>query len=257
MRNDITPISPSAYVSYAVIPQFINEFVLVEKRQESFKSEKEFIYYLTHQVNNKKNKNGRIYMKIDENGLLYANSVSPYSETFLDNIEPGIKNLVNGLINKRYLTYSSCEGHGNSFRRYVGLAFADKESRSYVKQSIDNLNIWGVKTRELSSVINQNIEMKANSKQINYKEKFDPEKQDNTILKEKEVNTFNIQFHRNYEEYHFLEIIILEEIPLDKSFWKSPFYNTFLIFMKKYFWDKQTEKITKAINSKEFKSYRY
>lgn len=251
-QNLVNLIAPSSYTSFVNVKDFIKDQVLKEHKIQ-FNTPEEFIYYMTHKVNNKLHNNGRIYMKIDDNGNLFANSVSPYSEQFLLNIEEKIKPLVTALHNKRYLTYSSCEGHGLSYRRYVGIAFADESERTYVENFIEKQKIFGVKTKIYDSVINQHVSVGKNSPQ--YNEKFN--NQLNPVSPEEEANTFNIQFHRNYERYYFLEIIILEEIPYDKSFWKRPIYFTLLKFLKKYHWDKKTQKITNAINSKEFKKYRY
>lgn len=254
MREEtlLNSVVPSSYISFVNVQDLITNHVLTEQKLQ-FNTPEEFIYYMTHKVNNTLHKNGRIYMKIDDNGNLFANSVSPYSENFLLNIEEKIKPLVTALHNKRYLTYSSCEGHGLSYRRYVGIAFADEKDRNYVIEYIKNLKIFGVKTKTYDSVINQHVSVGKNSPQ--YNEKFN--NQINPISYEEEAKTFNIQFHRNYERYYFLEIIILEEIPYDKSFWKKPIYFTILKFLKKYYWDKKTHKLTRAINSSNFKKYRY
>lgn len=82
----------------------------VQQNQNNFQSKEELIYHLTHKTNNILHEDGRIYLKINASGELFAQSISPYSETFLNNIEPKIKELVQAFINKRYLTYSSCEG---------------------------------------------------------------------------------------------------------------------------------------------------
>lgn len=247
---------PSSYVQYVQTQKILNEHILVQTQKKKILTEKEFIYHLTHFVNNKTHADGRIYMEISKDGLLYANSVSPYSTTFLDNIEPKIKELIKTFHKKRYLTYSSCQGHGYSFRRYVGLAFADNESRQYVYDYILKLKIPGIKLKKLNSVINQNIDINTNNKP-KYNSKFNPISQSNINFKQKETETFNIQFHRNYDEYYFLEIVILEEIPIGRKFWLSPFKNIFLYIMKKYFWDKITLKLTKELKDKKFKSYQY
>ena len=128
MREEtlLNSVVPSSYISFVNVQDLITNHVLTEQKLQ-FNTPEEFIYYMTHKVNNTLHKNGRIYMKIDDNGNLFANSVSPYSEQFLSNIEEKIKPLVTALHNKRYLTYSSCEGHGLSYRRYVGIAFADEK----------------------------------------------------------------------------------------------------------------------------------
>lgn len=249
-ESSITPLAPSSYVTHSSIKSLILDTVLAEQKI-TFQTPEEFIYYMTHKVNNKIHTNGRIYMSIDNSGNLFANSVSPYSDKFFDNIEPKIKPLVQAFHHKRYLTYSSCEGHGNSFRRYVGLAFVDEESREYVYNYISKLKIKGVTLKKQNTVINQHIQATNTTKTPIYVDKFEA---NNNY--EDEAKTFNIQFHRNYERYYFLEIIILEAIPVGQ-FWKNPIKNSWLLYMKKYFWDKQTKKVTQAIESSSFKKYYY
>ena len=74
----------------------------------------------------------------------------PYAESFFDNIEPKIAPLVSALHKKRYLTYSSCEGHDYTYRRYVGLAFSDEESRDYVVDQVKALKLWGLSSGSLT-----------------------------------------------------------------------------------------------------------
>ena len=74
----------------------------------------------------------------------------PYAESFFDNIEPKIAPLVSALHKKRYLTYSSCEGHDYTYRRYVGLAFSDEESRDYVVDQVRGTQALGVELRKLT-----------------------------------------------------------------------------------------------------------
>ncbi len=226
--------------------------VLQSVRQQA-QTEDQYIYHLTHNINNIVHEDGRIYMQLGEDGLLYANSVSPYAEKFWENVEPKIKPLVSILVEKRYLTYSSCEGHGYSFRRYVGLAFSDENSRQYVIDFISSLKIKGVKLNVLNSVSNQKIDLK-HKRNLKYSEKYNPNEIEQ---KEGEVKSFNIQFHRKYEEYFFLEIIILEAIDLNLSFFKKPVYNLWLIWMKKFRWEKITKELTSALESDKFKKYKF
>jgi hypothetical protein len=255
LENSFNPITPTSIVSYVNVQSISHSILIADKKQEAFASTEEFIYYLTHEVNNKIHKNGRIYMKIDTNGQLYANSVSPYSESFLANIEEGIKPVVLALKNKRYLTYSSCEGHGNSFRRYVGLAFADIESRTYVADYISGLGIPGVKIKLLDSVANNPIDINS-GKNIKFLDKINPLDCLTEEHKQSETDMFNIQFHRKYDNYLFMELIILEEIPVGK-FWKSPLKHIWLFIMKRYFLDKITQKVTNSIQNLQFKKYPY
>lgn len=247
MRNNLFP---SPIVVRAEAKQMQAELFMAKQQAQTVE---EYIYHLTHKVNNSKHEDGRIYMFLTEGGELFANSVSPFSEKFWENVEPKIKPIVEVLVNKRYLPYSSCEGHGFTFRRYVGLAFADKASRQYVADYIMNFKIPGVKVNLLNSVANQKIDQSYKSK-VKYTEKYDATKVDQ---KEQETLTFNIQFHRSYEEYFFLEIVILDPVEFGWSVFKNPIRNLWLWYMKKYRWDLITEKLLIKLKDDGFKKYRY
>lgn len=60
---------------------------------------------------NIKHDNGRIFREGD--GI--ADTISPYDTNFWDNIEDGIKPLIDAFMNKLYLPYSSCAGHPRMF----------------------------------------------------------------------------------------------------------------------------------------------
>lgn len=257
MRNHQLLPNPPAVIQFAEIKNMA-EMIMVAQAQKNFQSEEELLEYISHNINNNKHSNGRIYMQIDKDGNLFAHSVSPYSKTFNDNVENGVKDLISILRKKRYLTYSSCEGHGNSYRRYVGLAFADEESRDIVANYILNLKIKGIFTKKFNTVSNQNSSISNNTK-INYETKINPMDLTGDELiyhKEKEAQYFNISFHRSYENYCFLEIVILEEI-YPKMFWKEPFKFLWLYFMKKYKWDALTTKLNKALEDNKFPKYKY
>ncbi len=252
MRNN--NLFPPSIISYASEKKFEN--ILIQAKKQS-KTLEEYVYFVTHKVNNIKHENDRIYMKIDDSGQLYANSVSQFSEIFWQNIEPKIKPLIEILHKKRYLSYSSCQGHGFTFRRYVGLAFADKESRQYFADFIMNLKIKGIKVNYLDSVINQKVEIK--NDKLNYIKKFNKEEMEirKTKEKESEINTFNIEFHRNYTEYYFLELIILEPVEPNWKIIMSPIKNLWLWYMKKFNWDNITNRLIKELQKESFKKYKY
>lgn len=245
-------IEPVAIVTQAQQSQNIKHAIFQEEKLD-FSSTEDYLYYVTHKVNNVHQPNGRIYLKMVD-GKLHANSVSPYADKFWKNIEKGIYPLVKALYDKRYLTYSSCEGHGMDFRRYVGLAFADEKTRQYVANEIAKLKIFGVKTKMLESVCN----MKASPHERTHKPQFDKyteEQRVHEVTQEQETLAFNIQFHRNYENYYFLEIIIFDSINYHYEGIFQEVKKMGLRIVKKLYWDKATRKITEHINSKSFKKY--
>ncbi len=248
MKQNI--LFPNPLISQVEKSQHQNNVTLRKITKEE--TVEEYLFYLTHKVNNIKHDDGRIYLDKTENAL-YANSVSPFSETFEQNIEPKIKPLVDVLIKKRYLTYSSCEGHDLSFRRFVGLAFADEDSRQYVIDYIAKLNIKGITLNSIDSVSNQKSNQKRRGQSIRYEEKYNP------LLVENEYETlsFNIQFHRNYSSYFFLEIIILDSVDIGLSLFKNPIKNSWLFFMKIFFWDKLTKRLCDELVKDSFKKYKF
>lgn len=257
LENSITSVAPTSILAVVENKTAIQNFVLEEQADLKFSNENELIYHITHKVNNVKHQDGRIYMKIDAKGKLFANSVSPYSEKFTENIETHIKPLVMAFHNKRYLTYSSCEGHDLTFRRYVGLAFADEETREYVAKKIMDLKLPGVFVKYFANVANQKIEQNKKGQPVFTNKFTEDEEVELKKLRERETHTFNIQFHRQYDQYYFLEIVILKEVKFDTLNPLKIGNMLWLAFLKKFYWDKITNKIVHLINSKEFKKYQY
>ena len=69
-----------------------------------------------------------------------------------------------------------------------------------------------------------------------------------------ETDGFNVSFHRNYERYWFLELIIFDVSPPINSpstLWKSIKLRT----LKKLFWKSTTQKIEMAIRKEGFPIY--
>lgn len=238
--------------------QAVQENVKLKQTQNNFKTTDELIYHVTHNTNNITHKDGRIYLKITAKGELFAQSISPFSKTFFDNIEPKIKELIKSLVDKRYLTYSSCEGHDLSFRRYVGIAFVDEETRNHLIEEIEKLKLPGVECHKKESVANCPIEFNIKGNYI-YKNKIIPQNQ----INEKEIHAFNIQFHRQYERYCFLELVIFKAVPtfegklLSIQFLKWLYANIPLMIAKKCLVERYTRKITTLIKSDKIKKYKY
>lgn len=236
----------------------IQENIELKQVKNQFEKTDELIYHLTHNTNNIKHKDGRIYLKINANGELFAQSISPFSKTFLDNIEPKIKELIESLIDKRYLTYSSCEGHNMTFRRYVGLAFAEEASRDHLINEIKKLNLYGIEYHSRNSVANCPIEFNDKGN-YTYKSKIIPKDE----MDEKETEAFNIQFHRKYERYFFLELVILKAVPNFKGkiisflFVKWIFKNIPLVLAKQFLVERYTKKITELVKSEKIKKYKF
>lgn len=217
----------------------------------SFATREDYLYFVTHKLNNAKWEDGRINMGIDGNGRVLANSVSPYSETFWENVEPQIQGLVKAIRDKRYLTYSSCEGHCLQSRRFVGLAFWSEKAREEFARRIESLGLFGVECRRINHVANMKTKEGKDGK-IEFARSAKVSASD--YDSKDEVDGFNISFHRQYEKYFFLELIIFDETPtikgpmtLVRALW--------LRWLKKHRWQATTRKIQLAIQQKEFPNY--
>ncbi len=205
-------------------------------------------YYVTHKLHNKVQQDGRINRGYNKDGELIANTISPYADEYWRNIEPKIIDLIQALRDKRYLPYSSCEGHGMDFRRYVGLAFNDKLSRDRFKDAVNGLRLAGVRISEFDTISNMSVDI--SGKRVDVKRRESKSGYDNRVS---ESDVFNAVFHRNYDNYCFAELIILDEkahcgpFRILRTLW--------LHFLKRFLWDRLTLKVTKSINSSEFPKY--
>lgn len=257
MRNNLNPgpIIPSEHESpayYARASTQAPSIKLVAAPQASaFASREEYLHFVTHKLNNKLWEDGRINMGIDPSGRVLANSVSPYSETFWDNVEPKLQPLVKALRDKRYLTYSSCEGHCLQSRRFVGIAFWSDQAREEFALKIESLGLFAVKCRRVDHVANMRTK-ESKTGEIEFTRSDKVTATDNN--KKDEVDGFNISFHRKYDTYYFMELIIFDETPkvtgpisFAKALW--------LRWLKKNRWDATTEKITNFIRSKAIPTY--
>ena len=255
MKNNLTSIVDITTISVqAEVSQQSYKNIILQEEILNLNTMEDYSYYISHKVNNVIHKNGRIYLDIKD-GKLTANSVSPYSEKFWLNIENGIKPLVEAFYKKRYLTYSSCESHGMDFRRYIGLAFCDEESREYVINHIKALKLFGIKLNLLNSVVNIKTEINNKTKKPSFS-KHQPE--ENYIFNpEDEILNFNVQFHRNYEKYYFLEIELFPAISYQYEGIFKEIKKIFLRPFKNYFMKKNTKAVTKLINSPQFKKYKF
>lgn len=254
MKNDIIPQSINIVAEQ---PQTVTDIVL-QRKVKNFKNQKEVYFYLTHELDNNKQIDGRINFGQNSTGQTLANSVSPYSKTFNNNIEEKIKDLVCALKKKRYLTYSSCQGHCLYSRRFVGLAFPSEEEREqFINACKTNFFIRKFITfNSINSVAN--IE-------INFDEYNSPTPKDkisqDTIRNEEfldgEAEYFNVSFHRSYHRYYFLEVIILNQLPLPHEKNSKTIKNLYIKFLKKYFWDFLTKKLTIHIENKQFPKFKF
>lgn len=153
-------------------------------------------------------KDGRIYFK-DEQGNYLAVTVSPLHPRFETQIEPGVWPLVNALVQKGYLTVSSCEGHDGS-DYFVKLVF---DTETSAQQFIDQFPL-------IRGLIFEIQHQSANVIRyiVNGKAKYRPAGYDENIDKYQEVKYINMLFNRNYTDCCY---VIMKLYPKLKSF--NPF----------------------------------
>lgn len=252
--RELEPISAYQIILPSTPRIVIEQLVAAQtKSQIEFKTTEELLRHIKYNISNIKHPDGRINLGLDEHGREIANSVSPYSRIFEEQLEDGIKEVVLALTSKRYLTYSSCEGHDIWGRRFVGLAFNSVEEREKFCSFFEKFKKYGVEFQCNDSP--SNIESSVLNGKIKYNKLLPCEaKEKDEKQKELEVMTFNCQFRRNYQEYFFVDLVILDFFK--QGFWQS-FYNIYLWLLKKYFWKNITFKILQKIQDKSFPNYKF
>lgn len=216
---------------------------------------KAFTRWMAEKVQNKRHESGRINFHGVDHSSGPAHTVCPYVPHFLNNIEDGIKPLVLALVNKGYLTYSSCSGHQSFEPRYVGLAIPSEEFRERVVNLLSiRFKLWQkmqlFKLIKLSTVAN-------NKFQVNSKNAFTGVDRGEPTADEAEG--FNTIFYRNYPLWLFLRIQIGYEVvfvsytyPL--TIWKR-LECLWAKVMNRLFRERITKQVVDFIESKEFPQF--
>lgn len=159
---------------------------------------------------NRMHKNGRIYFE-DENGNPIAISVSPLHEKFETQIEPGVWPVVKNLVDKGYLTTSSCEGHDDS-DFYVKLVFAHRKSAEEFVNQIPNIPGLIITFENQSA----NVVRYLDQGNVKYRRVLP----DEHVSKYEEVKFINMLFYRKYTDCCYVTITLYPNL---KSF--NPFKN--------------------------------
>jgi hypothetical protein len=214
--------NPPAIISAAPVQPAINSSVGIQEISFKDKLYKQFYQgeILLRGIN------GRTYNYIDDNGEYISSFLSPYNPKILDNVEPGVKSVIEVLLNKGYLTWGSCQGHpeDDMFCRWIGLAFISEEERNKFVNSIDKIKLpiyWynnflnfvdNPKKKEVRDGITLSINL------LDKKYKNISEQRligyDNDDLTE----YWNLQFSRSYQSYYPIMMCICS-IPGDTTLW--------------------------------------
>lgn len=249
--NPLLPVPALVQRAGEAAAEVLPARIFAERREESsFASREDFLRHLTHEVSNVRQVDGRINLGVDARGRVVSNSVSPYAHHFMDNVEDGVRDLVLALRTKRYLTYSSCEGHCRLSRRFVGIAFWSPEARDDFAKRIEGLGLRGVSCRPLDRVANvRNVDAgdgRISSRRFDHVELYDLDD---------ETDGFNASFHRAYERYWFVELVIYGEAPGGRGF-ADRWRRIELAFLKRFCWAKTTRRVTAAIADDGFPVYK-
>ena len=207
---------------------------------KSKKITKEELLKLVNTSYNYKYPNGRIH-GLSKDGSYVSHSVSPYSPEFLNNIEEGIKPLVQALFNKGYLSISSCEGHNLSFKRYITIIFPTIESANSFRASFSKFKQLKFKTIHCTNYLNNSVELDENNELQNVKKGNSFKNHNGSVAY---VNCFA---RRNYDDAWFVEMIISPEIQPGIFNYIKNFKE---IIFKWFFIDSYTNKLTNFVNKK-------
>lgn len=162
--------------------------------------------------------NGRIFFK-SRSGKYVATNVSPYSDKFESNIEPGVLKSILNLKSKGYLTLSSCQGHCTYSKRYITLAFYSKDR---AEQFIKDLNVSSFKYLIFKPEEYMNTSyVIENDRVVDVVDNKNHDKKDC-------IMSLNSIFERNYGDYTLLEIQFSNQI--SKFSFKEFLYKNFFIW---------------------------
>ncbi len=215
MSNPIIPNSPTE--QQYVIPHYIphRKMFVQEKHQPIEENHRKAMFEIG---NTRFGKDGRTYVKVDENGEYQSCFVSQYSRIIDQNIEPGVRAVCQALHDKNYLTFGSCQGHTDSKFRWVGLVFNTKDQKEEFIKSVDDLRLdiyWH--DNHINSVERpaKNVPWYADGFMLHINwDNPNVENSPTTVKREfpytdKELTKFwNIQMCRTYDHYESVMMII-------------------------------------------------
>lgn len=168
-------------------------------------------------------KNGRIYASLAGEPY-FAVTVSPFNPKFESQIEPEIYPLVKTLLDKNYLTVSSCGGHNSlieGFSSKVIIVFGSNESADNFIRNFGQMK--KVKLSKFKSLAN--VRQMWNGVRWSYRKLNDEEK----CIKQ-EIEEVNRVFKRRYLEICYVQIELYKDEP---KFWNLLGWYRFIKEVKK------------------------
>ena len=221
---------------------FRKGIVLSEKQKLS---RKELILKLCNTSYNKKWPDGRIYSHTDDSGNV-SHSVSPYSPSFLENIEDEIKGIVEAIVSKGYFPISSCQSHSIHEKRFIMLVFPTKDAAQYFIDKIPYKLKFNIK--HCTDVLNVQVDADQYGRIKGISKKGIDTNLNNLANALEYVNCF---IRRNYQDAWFLELILVDAVPPLNNFIDYIKYLPKILY-KKYLINRHTRKLEKYIKSNKF-----
>ena len=171
------------------------EYVVKSQHRQYKQQQKSHKEEIINRCPNKKHKGGYIDC-ITRDGKYIAVTVSPYHKDFRTQIEDDVWPIIKSVLDKGYLTVSSCSGHGNCPWKgfHFILAFNTKEN---AHKFINGMPREDSIFKEYESIANI-IQYGSNDE---YRLMEDSEKN-----KFNEVRDMNIFLFRNYDNYHYVRV---------------------------------------------------
>ncbi len=163
---------------------------------------------------NKLHKDGRIYFE-DVDGNHIAITVSPLHEKFETQIETGVWPLVKSLVDKGYLTVSSCEGHdGSNF--YVKLVFNGRGSAEEFISQLPKILGLEITIEDQSANVVRYLE----HGEVKYRKVLP----DEHVSKHEEIKFVNMLFFRNYTDCCYVILTIYPKLKSMNPFKHFQYY---------------------------------
>ena len=183
-----------------IIPKsvYIREHKIESQQIQQIQHQKNDWYNITDPINYAPNwlhSDGRIHATQPGEDYKVA-TVSPYSSRFHTQIEAGVWPIVEALIQKGYLTCSSCEGHTWDTRARISLVFPTIESaQEFINQL--KMPLWEMKIKTSRKIYNYENNLKTTVDILNQQE-----------LKKTVFVHYNQIFQRNYTEYYYVDMYL-------------------------------------------------
>ena len=138
-------------------------------------------------------KDGRIYASAPGEEYRVA-EVSPYNPRFETQIEQGVWPIVKALVDKDYMTCSSCEGHGRDLDCFVSIVTPTLESAIDLANKL-TLDPWKITVKTNRTIWDYDSALKTTNNLLDREE-----------LKTKVFPYYNKIFCRNYDEYFYIDM---------------------------------------------------